>query len=103
MISAPLVSCSFSFAPICGLERPITKKKKPSEKNDNLTHAFEQVVPDTLEILPGLMPGIIRRLCATVPVPIIAGGLLSEKSDIVSALSAGAMAVSTTNEALWDS
>lgn len=70
---------------------------------DNLGHAFEQVVPDTLEILPGLMPGIIRRLTATVPVPIIAGGLISEKSHIVSALSAGAIAVSTTNEALWDS
>ncbi len=70
---------------------------------DNLTHAFEQVIPDTLEILPGLMPGIIRRLTTTVPVPIIAGGLISEKSDIVAALSAGAIAVSTTNEALWES
>lgn len=70
---------------------------------DNLSHAFEQVVPDALEILPGVMPNIIRRIVPTSPSPIIAGGLLADKTDIVSALSAGAIAVSTTNETLWDS
>ncbi len=70
---------------------------------DNLSHAFEQVVPDALEILPGVMPGIIRRIAPTAPAPIIAGGLIADKNDIVLALSAGAIAISTTNEALWDS
>jgi len=34
-------------------------------------------------------------------VPIIAGGLISEKEDVVAALSAGAISVSTTNVNVW--
>jgi len=69
----------------------------------NLRRDFEQVTPDMLEILPGVMPDVIRRLSSTVMTPIIAGGLISGKNDIMSALSAGALAVSTTNPTLWDS
>lgn len=68
----------------------------------NLRRDFDQVIPDMVEILPGVMPDVIRRLVTTVPAPIIAGGLISDKRDIVSALSAGALAVSTTDETLWD-
>ena len=32
---------------------------------------------------------------------VIAGGLISEKEDIINALNAGATAISTTNSALW--
>ncbi len=56
---------------------------------------------DAIDILPGTMPKIIRRLAAQVRCPIIASGLISDKEDIIAALSAGASAVSTTNEALW--
>ena len=48
------------------------------------------------------MPKIIRRLAASVRVPIVAGGLISDKEDIVGALAAGALAVSSTNAALWN-
>ena len=41
MISAPFVSCSFSFAPICGLESPTAKNKKPIENIVSLTHALD--------------------------------------------------------------
>lgn len=34
--------------------------------------------------------------------PLICGGLIMDKSDVVEALSAGALAVSTTSEAVWD-
>ena len=51
---------------------------------------------DALEILPGLMPKIIRQLSAMTDKPIIAGGLISDQEDIQSALDAGALAVSTT-------
>lgn len=37
------------------------------------------LVPDAVEILPGLMPKIIKKLCSTVNVPINAGGLISDK------------------------
>lgn len=56
---------------------------------------------DMVEILPGLMPKIIRRLCAELSKPVIAGGLISDKEDIITALTAGARAISSTNNNVW--
>lgn len=56
---------------------------------------------DFNEILPGVMPKIIRRCVQTADTPVIAGGMILDKDDIVSALGAGATAVSTTKESLW--
>ncbi|MCI8465730.1 MAG: glycerol-3-phosphate responsive antiterminator [Lachnospiraceae bacterium] len=58
--------------------------------------------PDMLEMLPGVMPKIIRKVKQTVRVPVIAGGLISDKEDVIEALSAGAISVSTTNPAVWE-
>ncbi|NLM61842.1 MAG: glycerol-3-phosphate responsive antiterminator, partial [Clostridiales bacterium] len=33
--------------------------------------------------------------------PIIAGGLISDKEDIITALAAGAIAISSTNHDVW--
>lgn len=52
-----------------------------------------------VEIMPGIMPEIIERLKIEIKIPIIAGGLISDKKDIIAALSAGADAVSTTKTA----
>lgn len=68
---------------------------------DNLPKELEIVAPDVVEILPGLMPEIIRRVSAQVPTPIVAGGLISNKQEIIAALSSGAIAVSTTCEISW--
>ena len=51
---------------------------------------------DAIEILPGLMPKVIRRLAGLIDKPIIAGGLISDREDVTSALNAGAVAVSTS-------
>ncbi|SHJ60138.1 glycerol-3-phosphate responsive antiterminator [Hespellia stercorisuis] len=58
--------------------------------------------PDIIEILPGVMPKIIRRICSCTKIPVIAGGLIADKEDIVGALNAGAIAVSSTNENVWE-
>ena len=52
---------------------------------------------DFLEVLPGVMPKIIRHLVRTTDKPIIAGGMIRDKEDILAALSAGAVAISSTN------
>ncbi len=57
--------------------------------------------PDFVEILPGVMPKIIRRIVSEIDTPVIAGGLITDKEDIVQALSSGAAAISSTNEAVW--
>ena len=55
----------------------------------------------TVPVLPGIMPQVISKMCKVSKAPIIAGGLISEKESVMSALSAGAMAVSSTNHEVW--
>ena len=57
---------------------------------------------DIVEILPGLMPKMIAKLSKELRVPIIAGGLISDKEDVMAALKAGAIAISSTNESVWE-
>ncbi|MCR5273529.1 MAG: glycerol-3-phosphate responsive antiterminator [Lachnospiraceae bacterium] len=57
---------------------------------------------DCVEIMPGLMPKIISRMNETLKIPVIAGGLISEKEDVVAALDAGAIAISSTNKDVWE-
>lgn len=54
------------------------------------------------EIMPGLMPKIIKKVSSQIYQPLITGGLISEKEDVINALNAGALSVSTTNIKLWD-
>ena len=58
--------------------------------------------PDYAELLPGVIPKIIKEFIETTDVPVIAGGLISDKQDVINALSAGAEAVSTAKKELWE-
>ena len=48
------------------------------------------------------MPKIITRMKKELGVPIIAGGLIADKEDVIQALDAGAIAISTTNKDVWN-
>ncbi len=56
---------------------------------------------DLLEVLPGIMPKMIGEISKRYPTPLVAGGLIRDKSDVVDALNAGAIAVSSSNYAVW--
>jgi glycerol uptake operon antiterminator len=58
--------------------------------------------PDAVEVLPGLMPRIIFELTETIETPLIVGGLICSKEEILSALQAGALAVSVGKPELWN-
>lgn len=58
--------------------------------------------PDIIEILPGIMPQIIGRVCEKVYQPVIASGLIFSKEDVINALKAGAIAISSTDQAVWN-
>jgi glycerol uptake operon antiterminator len=68
-------------------------------------NSFEQQIrqskPDFVEILPGLLPTVIAMLKERVDVPIIAGGFIHEKKDVLAALQAGALAVSASSPNVW--
>ena len=68
---------------------------------ENIRQQQHMVKPDFIEVLPGVMPRVIKRICGSVKTPIIAGGLITDKEDVMAALSAGATAVSSTNHQVW--
>ena len=68
---------------------------------ENLEKQVKTARPDVIEILPALMPKVVRKICSMSHTPVIAGGLVSEKEDIMTLLQAGAVSVSTTDQDLW--
>lgn len=57
---------------------------------------------DAVEILPGIIPKVIEKLDSISRTPIIAGGLVEEKEEVMLALSSGATSVSSTKPEIWD-
>ncbi|MEG2732581.1 MAG: glycerol-3-phosphate responsive antiterminator [Clostridium sp.] len=68
---------------------------------DNIKKQYDMGQPDLVEILPGIMPKIITKMTQVVSAPVIAGGLIAEKSDVIAAIEAGAIAISSTNQKIW--
>jgi len=58
--------------------------------------------PDAIEVLPGLMPRVIFEITEKTHLPVIAGGLIREKKEILEALKAGALATSISDPSLWN-
>ena len=64
---------------------------------------IKKMRPDAVEIMPGIIPRVIKRIKSEIPeIPIIAGGLIESKEDIMDVLKSGGIAVSTSKESLWD-
>lgn len=68
---------------------------------NNVKKQYDAVQPDLVEILPGIMPKVISKVTKLVSSPVIAGGLIAEKSDIIAAIEAGAISISSTNQKTW--
>lgn len=57
--------------------------------------------PDLMEIMPGIIPKVIPEIKRQCQTPVIAGGMVSTKEEIIELLKVGAVAVSTSREQLW--
>lgn len=66
-----------------------------------LPRVLSQGEPDLVEILPGCVPRVISWLQDDISTPVIAGGLVCEKGDVIAALDAGALAVATSDRNIW--
>lgn len=69
-----------------------------------LNNIFESIKynrPHGIQILPGIMPNVIKKIVDKTKIPLIAGGLLSDLNDVQTSLEAGAIAISTGNKELW--
>ncbi len=68
---------------------------------ENIDRHIKTSKPDVIEVLPALMPKIISKVCRLSPIPVIAGGLVSDKDDVMTILQSGAISISSTNENVW--
>ncbi|MBE7029843.1 MAG: glycerol-3-phosphate responsive antiterminator [Ruminococcaceae bacterium] len=57
---------------------------------------------DMIEIMPGIALSPIRRLCRMQQIPVIAGGLIDDEDAASAAFDAGATAISTGKQSLWN-
>jgi len=69
---------------------------------DTGIHSIKTHNPDAVEILPGVMPKITRHIVNGTQIPIITGGLIKDKDDVIQSLKAGAMGISTSSEDIWE-
>ena len=68
---------------------------------ENIQKHVKGARPDVIEVLPALMPKVVKRVCRISQIPVIAGGLVSDKEDVMSLLQAGVVSVSSTNKEIW--
>ena len=68
---------------------------------ENTKSQLRNFRPDFLEVMPGLLTGIIDELHVVSEVPLVAGGLIRTKKEILEALRGGSCAISTTKRELW--
>ncbi len=64
-------------------------------------NSIRTIRPDMVEILPGIMPKVIREIGEKTNIPVVAGGLIRDKSDVIESLNAGAIGISTSNKDVW--
>lgn len=68
---------------------------------DNIEKQIKLARPDLIEVLPAMMPKVVAKICKMTSTPIIAGGLVSDKEDIMEILNAGATSISSTDSDIW--
>ena len=65
--------------------------------------AVGRAQPDIVELLPGvILPEVADLVLPRLSVPLLAGGFIRDAAAVRAALAAGAMAVTTSERALWN-
>ena len=67
---------------------------------ENIDEVAKNTCPNLMEIMPGVISKIISRF-SNGKIPVIAGGLIQTKTEVMDAINCGAAAVSTGNNDLW--
>jgi len=57
---------------------------------------------DAIEVLPGIIPKVLGIISKYSNKPVVAGGLIETKEEVMQALSSGATCISTTKKEIWD-
>ncbi|WP_047982346.1 glycerol-3-phosphate responsive antiterminator [Ornithinibacillus contaminans] len=69
---------------------------------DHNLKIVKNVKPDYIEVLPGIIPSVMKEIHEETGIPLIAGGLIRSAEDVYNALNGYSVAVTTSNTELWD-
>lgn len=64
--------------------------------------SVENAKPDAIEIIPGVIPDVIETFYRITKIPIVTGGLVRSKNDVIKAIDAGAIGVSSSSHKVWN-
>lgn len=92
-----IIACAKEFGLITVQRFFIIDSQAVSSALDNI----RQGSPDMVELLPGVIPSVVQKFSRAIKQPVLAGGLIKTREDIMRALSSGATAISTATEELW--
>ncbi|MDD7306638.1 MAG: glycerol-3-phosphate responsive antiterminator [Peptoniphilaceae bacterium] len=67
----------------------------------SMKEVLKKVNCDCIEILPGIMPKITKKVAKRTSIPIVVGGLIKDKEDVIDNLNAGAIAISSSDYDVW--
>lgn len=67
----------------------------------NIQKQIANCQPDSIEVMPGVMPTVTKWLAECIHIPIISGGLICDEETAHIALNGRVNAISTTNENVW--
>ncbi|MBE7052267.1 MAG: glycerol-3-phosphate responsive antiterminator [Ruminococcaceae bacterium] len=73
-----------------------------SQSLETTIESVKSSKPDMIEIMPGVVPKVVRRIKSEIAIPVIAGGIIETESEVESMLVSGASAVSTGCKKLWN-
>jgi glycerol uptake operon antiterminator len=62
---------------------------------------IERSNPDYIEVLPGIMPKVIKEIHSRTKKEVFAGGLIDTVEEVELAYKAGATTITTSNKELW--
>lgn len=68
---------------------------------ENMKQTIKDVNCDAIEILPGVLPDQMKEVKKRTNIPLIAGGLIAKREEVINALNAGAIAISSSNYKVW--
>lgn len=64
-------------------------------------HDIKNAKPHAIELVPGVINKITSEVCHLTRTPVITGGLIKQKKEVIDSLKAGAVCISTSREEIW--
>ncbi len=58
--------------------------------------------PHVVEILPGIIPRVIKQVYEETKIPVVASGLIMDRDDVLRSIESGAIGIASSREHIWN-